>query len=735
MIRRRGQEPKEEDSSSDEEDAFAALSKKRGAKRSKPSIESSSNHHNHDPAPKISSIEKPKESVKSVATSTNAMVLPGSVTSSMKRHHKPNDMRKAKMDALLEELAAEQIHRPIEKKSRSQRFVPEKKGSYVDPAEEHLTTNIFVGNLDPSLTEHEVRSLFSKFGEVYSMKIMWPRTLAERSRNRLTGFVCFMNRADAEAAMEECNEADPFNVGRLIMLRWGKSVKISDHSGSFSEHIRVELPVGLERFHFISRVAKFVADNGSKAESRLKDKEFANPAFRFLTFNGSRPEQRREHLFYRWRVYSFAHGDSYSEWRTKPFQMFEPHGRTWIPPPISKKPADASKQKDQKDDSNDGAFMTGRQIERARGGGRKGDRAGAVEGRAVLSKSELERFDTLIRKQLTVSRNTICEAMAFCFEKSASAREIAEMLRDSLVEEAPRLSIDAKTARLYLLSDILFNSQQPGVRNAFMYRDAIEKMAAEVFTSLGRYNSGDGRMTMNKLRMAVKSVLGAWTEWSVYNPTFMDELEARFEGQEIKKEVVEIVEKADEPEVEDETKPEPVEVITTAPQGGWTMLSEDAKSDAAKRKKRKKAKAKKSDEILNALDSDDKVSPQTNGEKTRSGKFGNSPVEMDGSPIDANDIDGEPMDYENDDGEIAEDEGKEDDNQSEATEYDELDGAPLTDSDLDGEPLEYFPGFGKDDQVPLAPGDGVETNKDDIDGEAIDGEALEDEDTKGDSTG
>lgn len=150
MIRRRGQGSQEVDSSSDEEDAFSALSKHRGAKRSKPSTEG---NQTVDPAPKIANAENAQESVKPIAPS-NTMTLPSSVTSSMKRHHKPNDMRKAKMDALLEELAAEQIHRPIEKKPQSQRFVPEKKGSYVDPEEEHLTTNIFVGNLDPSLTEY-----------------------------------------------------------------------------------------------------------------------------------------------------------------------------------------------------------------------------------------------------------------------------------------------------------------------------------------------------------------------------------------------------------------------------------------------------------------------------------------------------------------------------------------------------------------------------------------------------
>jgi U2-associated protein SR140 len=38
---------------------------------------------------------------------------------------------------------------------------------------------------------------------------------------------------------------------------------------------------------------------------------------------------------------------------------------------------------------------------------------------------------------------------------------------------------------------------------------------------------------MNKLRKAVSSVLGAWTNWSVYNSTFIDELENKFEGREV----------------------------------------------------------------------------------------------------------------------------------------------------------------------------------------------------------
>lgn len=56
-------------------------------------------------------------------------------------------------------------------------------------------------------------------------------------------------------------------------------------------------------------------------------------------------------------------------------------------------------------------------------------------------------------------------------------------------------------------------------------------MSPDVFENLGQH--GGGRMTKNKLRKAVSSVLGAWTNWSVYNTTFIDELENKFEGREI----------------------------------------------------------------------------------------------------------------------------------------------------------------------------------------------------------
>lgn len=219
---------------------------------------------------------------------------------------------------------------------------------------------------------------------------MWPRTQEEKNRRRNTGFVCFMHRGDAEEALEACDEADPFNNGRRLMLRWGKSVKKvkregstkssapkrTDRSGAVSNiqndgpnsapslsatsekpikqgvsnnlsarseqtmsgvkgapemkkydpdthaatAIRVEKPKDQSRFHFISTIASYVAKD-PELEQRLKDEETGNSVFEFLTPIGSNDEFLREKLFYRWRVYSFCQGDTYSIWRTEPVRF------------------------------------------------------------------------------------------------------------------------------------------------------------------------------------------------------------------------------------------------------------------------------------------------------------------------------------------------------------------------------------------------------------------------------
>ncbi len=212
--------------------------------------------------------------------------------------------------------------------------------------------------------------------------------MEERNRRRNTGFVCFMRRDDAEEAMEACDETDPFNNGRKIILRWGKSVKKirredpekhsdqkrqrdggdsnkthknpsapapastkstkhtegaasndppikskrqasgmtnkSDITPAYDPNIHasraipVEIPSDKSRFHFISTTASYVARD-PELEERLRDEEKGNPLFDFLNTFGDKDE--RENIFYRWRVYSFCQGDTYSIWRTEPVRF------------------------------------------------------------------------------------------------------------------------------------------------------------------------------------------------------------------------------------------------------------------------------------------------------------------------------------------------------------------------------------------------------------------------------
>lgn len=68
-----------------------------------------------------------------------------------------------------------------------------------------MTTNIYLGNLNPTVNEYDLCDIFGKFGPLASIKVMWPRTDEERARNRNSGFVAYMNRMDAEKAMKALN--------------------------------------------------------------------------------------------------------------------------------------------------------------------------------------------------------------------------------------------------------------------------------------------------------------------------------------------------------------------------------------------------------------------------------------------------------------------------------------------------------------------------------------------------
>nr|KAG5688010.1 hypothetical protein BaRGS_022951 [Batillaria attramentaria] len=95
-----------------------------------------------------------------------------------------------------------------------------------DPGDEN-TTNIYVGNINPKMTEQQLCEVFGKYGPLASIKIMWPRTEEERARGRNCGFVAFMNRKDGERAMNALRGKEV--QGFEMKLGWGKAVPIPQH--------------------------------------------------------------------------------------------------------------------------------------------------------------------------------------------------------------------------------------------------------------------------------------------------------------------------------------------------------------------------------------------------------------------------------------------------------------------------------------------------------------------------
>lgn len=389
------------------------------------------------------------------------------------------------------------------------------------------------------------------------------------------------------------------------------------------------------------------------------------------------------------------------------------NGKYWIPPPLNADAANReranaaaekeNRQRQQKENrANRELLMTGRQFERRK---RRGDFG---SNHSKLNSEGLERFDELVRKQLSISRKTICEAMSFCFDNCMAAKEVSGLIKDALLDESDSISNDTRIARLYLLSDILFNSQQPGVRNAFMFRTTIESMAAETFRILGRIvrrkERSSGRITVNKLRKAVSAVLGAWTEWGVYQASFLDDLEAHFEGREVKSNKNEL--KKDENNGKKETEGDEIfddaeEVVIHGPRGDWKEVSDEVKKSRDKKTKKKRPAATPN-QPSDDPNHEKPLVPTNNSTKSKPGKTPDDHPHSDHASrdnvkvegLDGEDLDGNALDGEDPDGD--------------ALDGEDLDGEELDGEDLDGEDL-----------------DGEALDCADMDGESIDGEGMD----------
>lgn len=68
-----------------------------------------------------------------------------------------------------------------------------------------MAVQIYVGNLNYSMTEEALQELFAKYGEVVSAKIIKDRY---SGRSKGFGFVEMENKDDGEKAVQELNESE-----------------------------------------------------------------------------------------------------------------------------------------------------------------------------------------------------------------------------------------------------------------------------------------------------------------------------------------------------------------------------------------------------------------------------------------------------------------------------------------------------------------------------------------------
>uniref|UniRef100_A0A1A8MD61 U2 snRNP-associated SURP domain containing n=2 Tax=Nothobranchius pienaari TaxID=704102 RepID=A0A1A8MD61_9TELE len=384
---------------------------------------------------------------------------------------------------------------------------------------------------------------FGRYGPLASVKIMWPRTDEERARERNCGFVAFMNRRDAERALKNLN-------GKMIMnfemkLGWGKGVPIPPHPiyipPSMMEHtlppppsglpfnaqtrerlknpnapllpppknkeefdktlsqaiVKVVIPTERNLLSLIHRMIEFVVREGPMFEAMIMNRELNNPMYRFLFDN-----QSPAHVYYRWKLYSILQGESPAKWRTEDYRMFK-NGSLWRPPPLNPYlhgPYDDGDEEEDEEEAN-----------------KKG----------CLKEEERDKLEEMLRG-LTPRRGDVAEAMLFCLSHAEAAEEIVECVTESL--SILKTPLPKKIARLYLVSDVLFNSSAK-VSNASYYRKYFETKLCQIFSDLNAtYKTIQGHLQSENFKQRVMSCFRAWEEWAVYPDPFLIKLQNIFLG-------------------------------------------------------------------------------------------------------------------------------------------------------------------------------------------------------------
>ncbi|KAI8927202.1 hypothetical protein BC831DRAFT_453174 [Entophlyctis helioformis] len=429
--------------------------------------------------------------------------------------------KRRNMDAFLEEVKRENADQGTHKHARSHES---------QPLLSDVSCNVYVGNMAMETTEQDLLDVFAPFGPIASVKVMVPRTMEEVQRNRKWCFVCFMERAHAVRALR-CLAGRSIN-GQVMNLDWGKvlaipaeayyvmpederrwrlaAMGITDSKDSSSRSrtlsrpgpdvpketglpdVRVSIPTNPLLLGTIHRTIERVLVHGPQFEALLMAREQNNQEYLFLFDSKS-----KEHIYYRWRLYSLLQGDTRDKWRHLPFLMVE-GGPRWIPPemPFEEEPT-------------------------------VNDEDGGSGSDSSRSDSDFSEPEMTVYPKVTTDKVQIAEIMVFCILHADAAEEVASMIVQSLlVADTP--IFPTKFGRLFVVSDLLHNSAA-SVPNAWKYRDIFQRRLPEVLTHLGVvWKTIGSRLKAEQVRKAIMSLLAVWESGMIFTPGYTDQLRAAF---------------------------------------------------------------------------------------------------------------------------------------------------------------------------------------------------------------
>ncbi|KAH9892566.1 hypothetical protein C8Q73DRAFT_698577 [Cubamyces lactineus] len=624
----------------------------------------------------------------------------------------PKPKGKRAMDSFLEEIKREQADREARlsrhaTQGRSVTSIAAYEGqSGSKDRGDPETTNVFVTNLPPHVNEQVLGNFFARAGPVGSVKIMWPRsdasvgpgadmTATRRNKNAgLSGFVSFMKRRDAEAALREFDGYDW--GGSILRVGWSKAVPVAAKPMYVSKRTLSRSPSrsrsprrdhdrrrSRSRSPSYDRDREYGRSRDNRSSRRSRSRSYSPSDSRSPRRRGSRrysdsrsysPRRRRSRspppqvleddevtdTFIRTVAAEVrGHDAEYEETlqereKSNPKYAFlnKEHRRNRYYRSLVERKEPLEPEFD--DEGYNSVYSTDSAEESERERGRKHE----------LGKLARRRFEAMLRA-LSGRRGEMARCMAFSLEHAEAAAEVADIIVSSLVVDGT--PVPRKVARLHLICDILHNSAAP-LPMAWKFRQEFQARLGLVFDHLSTiYHSFPGRITAETFKKQITAVVDIWEDWIVFPPDFTAELRQRLEGAALKQ------------EAPSEGAQESVEVNESTP-----SFTSKFKPSAFRPANMVEAAVESAPSQTADADggNDDDGEPMDEG----SDVDGNPIDDVDGDPIDA-DVDGVPV--ENIDGDPMEDvDGDPVEDVDGEPLGDDVDGAPIGDADVDGEPMD-----------------------------------------------